>query len=176
MDSNLVADLPVEERIALDESVVCLTGVAGSKRLDTLVIANPRRDFPWFRKRDLEATKAVVGSREFGRLIDIAASGDPSALADDEILRAFWWFTHYGTILEGMFMRWREGQLSEEMWLGYERIMLGVLVSPLGKRWWDAEMTPFSHKFRSHFDSMLADSETDTSWKHASASAGKNEA
>ena len=62
----------VDERIALDESVVCLTGVAGSKRLDTLVIANPRRDFPWFRKRELEATKAVVGSREFGRLIDIA--------------------------------------------------------------------------------------------------------
>ena len=62
----------VEERIALDESVVCLTGVAGSKRLDALVIANPRRDFPWFRKRDLAATKAVVGSREFGRIIDIA--------------------------------------------------------------------------------------------------------
>ena len=62
----------VEERIALDESVVCLTGVVGSKRLDTLVIANPRRDFPWFRKRDLDATKTVVGSREFGRIIDIA--------------------------------------------------------------------------------------------------------
>ena len=121
-------------------------------------------------------TLQPVVTPDLARLIDIAASGDPSALADDEILRAFWWFTHYGTILEGMLMRWREGQLSEEMWLGYERIMLGVLVSPLGKRWWDAEMTPFSHKFRSHFDSMLADSETDTSWKHASASAGKNEA
>lgn len=62
----------LEERIDLDESVVCLTGVAGSKRLDTLLIANPRRDFPWFRRRDLEATKSVVGSREFGRIIDIA--------------------------------------------------------------------------------------------------------
>lgn len=62
----------LEERLGLDESIVCLTGVAGSSRLDTLVIANPRRDFPWFRKRDLEATKSVVGSREFGRIVDIA--------------------------------------------------------------------------------------------------------
>ena len=62
----------VEERIALDESVVCLAGVVGSKRLDTLVIANPRRDFPWFKKRDLDAEKSVVGSRAFHRLIDIA--------------------------------------------------------------------------------------------------------
>ncbi len=62
----------VKEHIALDESVVCLTGVVGSMRLDTLVIANPKRDFPWFKRRDLDATKTVVGSREFGRIIDIA--------------------------------------------------------------------------------------------------------
>lgn len=62
----------VDEMVALDESVVCLTGVTGSNRLDTLFIANPRRDFPWFRKRDLESTKSVVGSREFGRIIDLS--------------------------------------------------------------------------------------------------------
>src|SRR5690606_25022469 len=31
-----------------DESVVCLVGAAGSRRLDNLLIANPKRDFPWF--------------------------------------------------------------------------------------------------------------------------------
>ena len=62
----------LEEIIDLDESVVCLSGIAGSQRLDTLLITNPRRDFPWFRKRDLAATKTVVASREFGRIVEIA--------------------------------------------------------------------------------------------------------
>lgn len=62
----------LDERVSLDESVICLTGVSGSTRLDTLLIANPSRDFPWFRKRDLKTTKSVVGGRELLRIIDIA--------------------------------------------------------------------------------------------------------
>ncbi len=121
-------------------------------------------------------TLQPVITPDLARIIDVAASADPSDLVEDEILRPFWWFTYYGTILEGMFIRWREGQLSDEMWIGYERIMLGVLASPLGRHWWDVEMTPFSQRFRSHFDTLLADPKTDTSWKHASARDWKSNA
>ena len=44
----------MNEHIDLDETVICLSGVVGSERLDTLLIANARRDFPWFRKRNVD--------------------------------------------------------------------------------------------------------------------------
>ncbi len=54
------------------EAVVCLAGVAGSKRLDNLLIANPERDFPWLRMRPIDGDAPLLASREFIRLIEIA--------------------------------------------------------------------------------------------------------
>lgn len=55
------------------ESVVCLTGVAGSKRLDNLLIANPKRDFSWFSHHTLDTVpRALARTREFIRLLEIA--------------------------------------------------------------------------------------------------------
>jgi hypothetical protein len=105
-----------------------------------------------------------VVTPNLARIIEVGQSQDPSQLTDDEIRSVFWWFTTYGTILEGMFIRWQQDQLDDEMWRGYERILLGALASPLGRRWWRAEMTPFSRRFRAHFDELLASPDTDTSW------------
>ncbi len=58
--------------IHIDESVLCLSGIAGSERLDTLVITNPRRDYPWFQKFDVAGVRDLTTTREFGRLIEIA--------------------------------------------------------------------------------------------------------
>jgi DNA integrity scanning protein DisA with diadenylate cyclase activity len=58
--------------LALDDSILCLSGVAGTERLDTLLIANPKRDFPWFHRHDVEETRDVVASREFARILDIS--------------------------------------------------------------------------------------------------------
>lgn len=55
------------------ESVVCLTGVAGSKRIDNLLIANPKRDFSWFSQHSLDSVpRALARTREFIRLLAIA--------------------------------------------------------------------------------------------------------
>lgn len=62
----------MNNHVELDESVVCLSGVAGSKRLDTLLIANSRRDFPWFRQRDILDIQSIFSTREVARLLDIA--------------------------------------------------------------------------------------------------------
>lgn len=54
-----------------DESIVCLLGVSGSKRLDNLLIANPQRDFDWFKGGSRKKSRLPI-SQEFIRLIDIA--------------------------------------------------------------------------------------------------------
>jgi diadenylate cyclase len=51
-----------------DERVLGLSGVAGSQRLDTLVIAKPSRDFPWLQHHQSE----IAVSRHLARLLEIA--------------------------------------------------------------------------------------------------------
>jgi hypothetical protein len=55
-----------------DERVVCLSGVAGSARLDTLLLANPQRDLPWPDRHHLERMRRLGGHRHVARLLDIA--------------------------------------------------------------------------------------------------------
>jgi diadenylate cyclase len=51
-----------------DERVLGLSGVTGSQRLDTLVIAKPERDYPWLRHHKSE----VAVTRHLARLLEIA--------------------------------------------------------------------------------------------------------
>lgn len=62
----------LNEHVELDESILCLSGVAGSGRLDTMLIANPLRDFPWFRKHKVEDAQESIATRELVRVIDVA--------------------------------------------------------------------------------------------------------
>jgi DNA integrity scanning protein DisA with diadenylate cyclase activity len=62
----------LRRHVKVDSSVVCLTGVAGSKRLDMLVIINPSRDFAWFRQHKISNVDEKLMSREFVRLLEIA--------------------------------------------------------------------------------------------------------
>ncbi len=61
--------------VELNQTVVCLTGVAGSSRLDMLLLANPQRDFPWFRRRLMEASENAlqfIPAETFARILEIA--------------------------------------------------------------------------------------------------------
>jgi DNA integrity scanning protein DisA with diadenylate cyclase activity len=62
----------MNKQVDLDDSVVCLSGVAGSERIDALLIANARRNFPWFRERDIDDIHSLFATREVAQLIDIA--------------------------------------------------------------------------------------------------------
>lgn len=62
----------LNEHIAIEESILCLSGVAGSGRLDTMLIANPQRDFPWFGKQSVEEVQDSIAPRELVRVIDVA--------------------------------------------------------------------------------------------------------
>lgn len=58
--------------IDLNETIVCLSGVAGSSRLDTLLITNPHRDFPWFRKLQSYKSGKPFPIQTLVRLLEIA--------------------------------------------------------------------------------------------------------
>jgi hypothetical protein len=58
--------------VSPSETVVCLTGLAGSKRLDNLLITNVKRDYPWFQEHNISKVDRTLTSREFVRLIDIS--------------------------------------------------------------------------------------------------------
>ncbi|WP_163339048.1 DNA integrity scanning protein DisA nucleotide-binding domain protein [Desulfopila sp. IMCC35008] len=56
-----------------DETVLCLTGLVGSLRLDNLLITNLQRDNKWFQNHAYETVPVdILRSREFVRLLDIS--------------------------------------------------------------------------------------------------------
>jgi len=59
--------------VEYDETVLCMTGLVGSLRLDNLLITNLLRDNKWFQKHAYEKIpKQILRSREFICLLDIA--------------------------------------------------------------------------------------------------------
>jgi DNA integrity scanning protein DisA with diadenylate cyclase activity len=62
----------LRDAVELTEQVICLSGIAGSGRLDLLLVTRPNRDFPWLRQEDIDCTRNLVAPREFGRLLELA--------------------------------------------------------------------------------------------------------
>lgn len=60
------------DHIGHSETVLCLAGGAGSARVDSVLIMNPRRDFPWFRGTQLRTENTRFRTHEFARLLEIA--------------------------------------------------------------------------------------------------------
>lgn len=66
---NLTVFLAALHRhIDIDERVLVLSGVSGSRRLDTLVVVKPERDFPWLKQHRLDTSS----SSHIARLLEIA--------------------------------------------------------------------------------------------------------
>lgn len=60
-------------QVDYDETVLCITGLVGSLRLDNLLITNLLRDNRWFQKHTYDhVPKKILCSQEFVRLLDIA--------------------------------------------------------------------------------------------------------
>lgn len=60
------------QHVGRNETVLFLSGGAGSARLDSILITNPGRDYPWFGGKRLTTQHAVFGSHEFARVLQIA--------------------------------------------------------------------------------------------------------
>jgi DNA integrity scanning protein DisA with diadenylate cyclase activity len=62
----------LQHALPVDQTAICLTGIAGSKRLDNLVVVNPLRDIPWFRDHRMSTATKRIASDEGIRLLEIA--------------------------------------------------------------------------------------------------------
>ena len=62
----------LNEVISNDENIVCLSGIADSGRMDTLFVANARRDFPWFKNRTIHELQRLIATREFVSILGVA--------------------------------------------------------------------------------------------------------
>ena len=62
----------MEGHLEFAESVLCLSGVVGSNRLDTLLVANAKRDFPWFEKATAAGRAVAKATSVVARVIEIA--------------------------------------------------------------------------------------------------------
>ena len=58
--------------VELDENIVCLSGIANSGNMDTLFLANARRDFPWFHDHTVEDLQRLFATREFVSILGVA--------------------------------------------------------------------------------------------------------
>ena len=67
-----LASAVLQHKLPVNESAICLTGVAGSRRLDNLVVINPERDMPWFRDHRMSSASRRIASDEGIRLLEIA--------------------------------------------------------------------------------------------------------
>lgn len=87
-----------KEYIRPTEQVICISGIHGEGLLDTLVLIDPQRDFPWFRAQGIGgapkriplavvlralqiAVRFAVEGREGKAIGTILAVGDPARLA-----------------------------------------------------------------------------------------------
>src|SRR5215475_8432622 len=61
-------DAALNRHLAPEEKVLGLSGVTGSQRLDTLVIAKPARDYSWLRHHK----SAMAVTQHLARLLEIA--------------------------------------------------------------------------------------------------------
>lgn len=71
MTVGLTAAVLLQE-LKVEETAICLTGVAGSNRLDNLLVINPERDLSWFRDHKMSRATKKIASEEGIRLLDIA--------------------------------------------------------------------------------------------------------
>lgn len=64
--ATLTTDLDV------DEAVVCLSGSGSGGSVDTVTLTRPDRRFPWLSHSDLEATRHLVATPTFARILTLA--------------------------------------------------------------------------------------------------------
>jgi DNA integrity scanning protein DisA with diadenylate cyclase activity len=62
----------MEGAMAIDERVVCLSGLGRTGRIDTLFVTSPRRDFPWLKKNAVDEMHRLGAGRVLARVIDVA--------------------------------------------------------------------------------------------------------
>ena len=121
----------------------------------------------------MRATAELEGSRQLAqfvarisadsnmkRIYDLIAHDEELSPDDDRDYS--WLLAELFHMSEGVFIQFRKGLLSADIWNEYELLMVGMLQSEVAMRWWTEVAPPFSESFRSHIEACL---ESGSGWR-----------
>ncbi len=94
----------------------------------------------------------------------------PDSLDEDERRAAMWTGIAFFHGVDAMYQRYAEGVISREAWAPQERLVTGILQSPVTRQWWATKQNlAFSDRFRSFIDDKLASGLDSEHWEIVAA-------
>ena len=121
----------------------------------------------------MRATAELEGSRQLAqfvarisndsnmkRIYDLIANEEELSPDDDRDYS--WLLAELFHMSEGVFIQFRKGHISADIWNEYELLLVGMLQTEVAKRWWTEVAPPFSATFRSHVEGCL---ESGSGWR-----------
>jgi len=90
-------------------------------------------------------------------LARITAGGlrDYSSLTEEERVRFISIFMAFLSYSQNAFLKWRQGALEPQLWLGWEQVMMNLFGAPGGKALWADRGYMFGAKFRDYIETDL---------------------
>ena len=94
-------------------------------------------------------------------LSQIAANGlrDYEALSEGEKARFVATCMAFLSCSQDTFIKWREGSLSQELWSGWELVMMTLVMAPGGRAFWQERGYLFGREFRDYVEHHVMNQE-----------------
>lgn len=80
---------------------------------------------------------------------------DYSSLTETDKARFVSTFMAFLSYSQDAFIKWREGSLSQELWTGWELVMMNLVNSPGGKDFWRERGYCFGEDFQNHVENDI---------------------
>jgi len=80
---------------------------------------------------------------------------DYSCLSETDKARFIATFMAFLSCSQDAFIKWKEGSLSHELWMGWELVMMNLVNAPGGKEFWNERGYLFGDMFRDHVENDI---------------------
>ena len=100
-----------------------------------------------------EAARRIGRDPQMRQIWDQVADG--RELGEDDHSAFLWLLSEVFFMCEGVFLQYKKGFLSEELWEQFERLIVGYIQHPSGRAWWDQGNQPFTPTFKEHVEHLL---------------------
>ncbi len=90
---------------------------------------------------------------------------DYDSLTEQERTRFIAVFMAYLSGSQDAFIKWREGTLAPELWVGWELALMNLVIPPGGRRFWADRSYLFGESFRDHVETVVMEREPHPSAK-----------
>ena len=90
-------------------------------------------------------------------LAKIVAKGlrDYRSLSEQERVRFVATFSAFLSYSQNAFLKWREGLLASQLWMGWQHVIINLVCAPGGKAFWKDRAYMFGDEFRRHIEDDL---------------------